>query len=135
MLVGLAGVWAGRQWGVTWLSLADALAAILVAAIVLVVGGRLGKRAVDALLDRAPLDLMERLRAAVRSVPDIQGPVTLRARKVGVARARELSPIAPSKNVAHSWPLRRTLGLTKVLAVLAAGKVKNSGWGREELPR
>lgn len=83
VLVGLAGVWAGRQWGVTWLSLADALAAILVAAIVLVVGGRLGKRAVDALLDRAPLDLMERLRAAVRSVPDIQGPVTLRARRVG----------------------------------------------------
>lgn len=83
VLVGLAAVWAGRQWGITWLSLADALAAILVAAIVLVVGGRLGKRAVDALLDRAPLDLMERLRAAVKSVPDIQGPVTLRARRVG----------------------------------------------------
>ncbi|MBI3086815.1 MAG: cation-efflux pump [candidate division NC10 bacterium] len=63
--------------------LADALAAILVAAIVLVVGGRLGKRAVDALLDRAPLDLMERLRAAVKSVPDIQGPVELRARRAG----------------------------------------------------
>ncbi|MBI4840867.1 MAG: cation-efflux pump [candidate division NC10 bacterium] len=83
VVVGLAAVWAGRQWGVAWRSLADALAAILVAAIVLVVGGRLGKRAVDALLDRAPLDLMERLRAAVKSVPDIQGPVTLRARRVG----------------------------------------------------
>lgn len=83
VLVGLGAVWAGRQWGITWLSLADALAAILVAAIVLVVGGRLGKRAVDALLDRAPLDLMERLRAAVKSVPDIQGPVELRARRAG----------------------------------------------------
>lgn len=83
VLVGLAAVWAGRQWGITWLSLADALAAILVAAIVLVMGGRLGKRAVDALLDRAPLDLMERLRAAVKSVPDIQGPIALRARRVG----------------------------------------------------
>jgi cation diffusion facilitator family transporter len=83
VLLGLAAVWAGREWSITWLRAADALAAILVAVIVLVVGGRLGKRAVDVLLDRAPLDLMERLRAAVRSVPDIQGPVALRARQAG----------------------------------------------------
>lgn len=83
VLIGLAAVWAGRQWGITRLSLADALAAILVAAIVLMVGGRLGKRSVDALLDRAPLDLVERIRVAVKSVPDIQEPVTLRARQVG----------------------------------------------------
>jgi cation diffusion facilitator family transporter len=83
VLLGLAAVWAGRQWGFAWLTLADAAAAILVAAIVLVVGGRLGRRAVDALLDRAPLDLMERLRAAIKSVPDVQGPVDLRARSVG----------------------------------------------------
>jgi len=83
VIFGLAGVWAGRQWGITWLHLADALAAILVAAIVLVVGGRLGKRSVDALLDRAPLDVVERIRAAVKSVPHLQGAVNLRARQVG----------------------------------------------------
>jgi len=83
VLFGLAAVWAGREWSIAWLRAADALAAIVVAAIVLVVGGRLGKRAVDVLLDRAPLDLMERLRAAIRSVPDIQGPVALRARQAG----------------------------------------------------
>jgi len=83
VLVGLTAVWAGRRWGMDWLSLADALAALLVAAIVLAVGGRLGRRAVDALLDRAPLDLVERIRAAVKSVPDVQGSVTLRVRRVG----------------------------------------------------
>jgi cation diffusion facilitator family transporter len=83
VLLGLAGVWAGRQWGLPWLSLADAVAAILVAVIVLVMGGRMGKRAIDALLDRAPLDLMERIRAAIQGVPDVQGPVSLRARSVG----------------------------------------------------
>ncbi|MBI4573586.1 MAG: cation-efflux pump [candidate division NC10 bacterium] len=83
VLLGLAAVWAGRWRGIAWLSLADALAAMLVAAIVLTVGGRLGKRAVDALLDRAPLDLMERIQAAVKGVPDVHDPVALRARQVG----------------------------------------------------
>jgi divalent metal cation (Fe/Co/Zn/Cd) transporter len=65
------------------LHLADALAAIVVAAIVLVVGGRLGKRAVDALLDRAPVELMGRIRTAIRGVPGVEGAVSLRARMVG----------------------------------------------------
>jgi cation diffusion facilitator family transporter len=83
VLGGLAAVWAGRRWGMPLLFMADAVAAILVAAIVLTVGGRLAKRAVDALLDRAPLDLVDRIRTAVKGVPDIQGPVSLRARRVG----------------------------------------------------
>jgi cation diffusion facilitator family transporter len=83
VLGGLAAVWAGRRWGIPMLSMADAVAAILVAAIVLTVGGRLARRAVDALLDRAPLDLLDRLRTAIKSVPHVQGPVGLRARRVG----------------------------------------------------
>jgi cation diffusion facilitator family transporter len=83
VIVGLAGVWIGQRWGISWLFLADALAAILVAAIVLVMSGRLGKRSVDALLDRAPLDLTERIRAAIKTVPDVQGPVRLRMRQAG----------------------------------------------------
>ena len=83
VLGGLAAVWVGRHWGIPLLFRADAVAAILVAAIVLMVGGRLARRAADALLDRAPLDLVDRIRSAVKSVPDIEGPVTLRARRVG----------------------------------------------------
>jgi cation diffusion facilitator family transporter len=83
VLGGLAAVWVGRRWGIPLLFMADAVAAILVAAIVLTVGGRLARRAADALLDRAPLDLVDRIRAAVKSVPDVRGPVSLRARRVG----------------------------------------------------
>ncbi len=83
VLGGLAAVWAGRRWGIPLLFMGDAVAAILVAAIVLTVGGRLARHAVDALLDRAPLDLVDRIRTAVTSVPDVQGPVGLRARRVG----------------------------------------------------
>jgi cation diffusion facilitator family transporter len=83
VLVGLGAVWVGQQWSVPWLSLADAIAGTLVAAFVLVVGGRLGKRAVDALLDRAPLEVVERIKAAIQSVPDVRGPVSLRVRTAG----------------------------------------------------
>ncbi len=83
VLVGLGAVWLGRQWGVPWLFLADAAAGLLVAAFVLVVGGRLGKRAVDALLDRAPLEVVERIRAAILGVPEVRGPMSLRVRTAG----------------------------------------------------
>jgi cation diffusion facilitator family transporter len=83
VLTGLGGVWAGQRWGVPGLLHADAIAAIIVAAIVLLLGGRLGKRAVDALMDRAPEELVERVRAAIHSVPEVQGPVSLRARTAG----------------------------------------------------
>jgi cation diffusion facilitator family transporter len=83
VIFGLAGVWVGRQWGITWLHLADALAALLVAVIVLVVGGQLGKRAVDALLDRAPADITERIRTAISSLAEVDEPVALRTRTAG----------------------------------------------------
>jgi cation diffusion facilitator family transporter len=83
VLGGLLLVWAGERWAVPQLHLADAIAAILVACIVLVVGGRLGKRAVDALLDRAPLELVERIRAAIRGVSEVRGPMSLRVRTAG----------------------------------------------------
>ncbi len=83
VLVGLGGVWAGRHWGLATLFLADAVAAILVAGLVLTVGIRLGKRAVDALLDRAPAELVDQVRAAIVSVPGVRPPMSLRARTVG----------------------------------------------------
>ncbi len=83
VLVGLGAVWLGRQRGIAWLFLADAVAGILVAGLVVVVGGRLGKRAVDALLDRAPQESVERVRAAIASVPAVQRLASLRVRTAG----------------------------------------------------
>ncbi len=83
VLVGLAAVWIGRQWHIPWLRSADAAAAIAVAIIVLIIAARLGRRAVDTLLDRAPLDVVERVRAAITSVPGVRGPSRLRVRTAG----------------------------------------------------
>jgi divalent metal cation (Fe/Co/Zn/Cd) transporter len=38
---------------------------------------------VDALLDRAPLEFVERIRAAITSVPEVRGPMSLRVRSAG----------------------------------------------------
>ena len=64
----------------SWLLRADAVAALVVAAIVIWVSLQLGRRTVDALLDRAPEGLEERVRAAIAGVEHVQecGPIRLR---------------------------------------------------------
>ncbi len=63
-----------------WLLRADAVAALVVAGIVIWVSLQLGRRTVDALIDRAPEGLEERVRAVIAAVEHVQecGPVRLR---------------------------------------------------------
>ncbi|MGQ9467638.1 MAG: cation-efflux pump [Anaerolineae bacterium] len=63
-----------------WLLRADAVAALVVAGIVIWVSLQLGRRTVDALLDRAPDGLEERVRSAIVNVEHVQecGPIRLR---------------------------------------------------------
>ncbi len=83
VLVGLGLVWLGERLGSTWgwMAQADAVAALGVAVIVMVVCLQLGKRAVAALLDAAPPGLLADVAAAVAEVPGVQavGPVRVRA--------------------------------------------------------
>ncbi|MCS7282813.1 MAG: cation diffusion facilitator family transporter [Anaerolineae bacterium] len=66
-----------------WLLRADAVAALVVAGIVIWVSLQLGRRTLDALLDRAPEGLEERVRAAIQSVPHVQGCGPVRLRTAG----------------------------------------------------
>lgn len=63
-----------------WLLRADAIAALIVAGIVVWVSLQLGRRTLDALLDRAPDGLEDRVRAAIQAVPHVRecGPIRLR---------------------------------------------------------
>jgi cation diffusion facilitator family transporter len=83
VLVGLGLVWLGGRLGPAggWLAQADAVAALGVAVIVVLVSVRLGRRAVAALLDAAPPGLTAAVAAAVAGVPGVQavGPVRVRA--------------------------------------------------------
>jgi cation diffusion facilitator family transporter len=82
VLVGLGLVWLsgrlGPEWA--WLVKGDAVAALVVAAIVVYVSLQLGKRAVVILLDVAPPRLAEQIAAEAAQVPGVQslGPVRLR---------------------------------------------------------
>ncbi len=84
VIVGLALVRYGDAVGKkAFFTRADALAALVVALIVVYVSVRLGRRTIDALLDRAPRGLADRLSAAVSDIPEVRRVSRLRVRKVG----------------------------------------------------
>ncbi len=82
VLVGLACVWASNHFSLPWLARADAVAALGVAAIAVIVSLRLGKKSVDDLLDAAPTGLLERV-AHAAAVPGVVSVSQVRVRRSG----------------------------------------------------
>jgi cation diffusion facilitator family transporter len=84
VISGLALVWWGELRGGKdfWVQ-ADAISALIVALIVICVSYQLGRRTVDALLDRAPQGLAERLSEAVSGVAGVQRVTRTRVRNAG----------------------------------------------------
>jgi|SRR5581483_1189882 len=84
VIVGLVSVMVGdRMPGFGWLRYADAVAAVVVAAIVIGVSWKLGARTVQALLDAAPAGLEAKITAAAESVPGIYNVHNVRMRYSG----------------------------------------------------
>jgi cation diffusion facilitator family transporter len=76
------GEWAGGETQKT-LERADAVAALFVALIVIWVCGKLGRRTIDALLDRAPVGMTAAVEQAVRGVSGVLECRQLRLRESG----------------------------------------------------
>ncbi len=126
---------------------ADAAAAFVVALIVIYVSMRLGRRTIDALLDRAPSGLAEKIARAVEEIGNVQSVTRTRVRgsgnqvfvDLGVAIPRHLSfeeshavtdevreavhKVAPNADVVvHALPVAENEGiLEKIHAVAARG--------------
>jgi cation diffusion facilitator family transporter len=85
VIVGLAFVRYGEYRGgdKAFYERADAVAALIVAVIVIYISYRLGRRAVDALLDRAPRGVADRLSQSVGEVTGIHRVSRTRVRDVG----------------------------------------------------
>ncbi|PKP20038.1 MAG: cation transporter [Bacteroidetes bacterium HGW-Bacteroidetes-21] len=62
---------------------ADSISALAVAVIVLVVSYKLGKRAVDVLLDKAPQNIIPKVKEALKSYPDVKHFHSLKIRVAG----------------------------------------------------
>lgn len=82
VIAGLALVWVGRRQGLPWLSRADAVAALGVAGVACAVSLRLGRKAVDDLLDAAPAGLLERV-AHAAAVEGVLAVAQARVRRSG----------------------------------------------------
>ncbi|BDG08831.1 cation diffusion facilitator family transporter [Anaeromyxobacter paludicola] len=102
---GLALVWAGQRFGVAWLARADAVAAVGVAGVALVVSLRLGKKSVDDLLDAAPTGLLERV-AHAAAVDGVRSVLQARVRQSGpYAFADVTVQVSPGLSLAEAHAL------------------------------
>ncbi len=84
VILGLVGVTlAGYLPGLDWMHLADSVAALVVAVIVIYVSIQLGWRTIIALLDSAPQGMAEKVEQAALSVPDVIEAHAIRIRPSG----------------------------------------------------
>jgi cation diffusion facilitator family transporter len=83
VILGISGAWVGMKFGIPWLAYADAIAALGVASVILWIGGRLGKRTLDGLLDVAPSGLRERIENAVSGMEGVLNTSRVRVRRSG----------------------------------------------------
>jgi cation diffusion facilitator family transporter len=83
VIVGIGLVWAGENWDLPSLAYADALAGLCVAAVILWVGSRLGRRTLDALLDVAPEGLQQEIARTVARMDGVLDVDRVRVRRAG----------------------------------------------------
>ena len=98
VILGLALVWLGRTVHIGWMRVADPLAALCVAALVISVSWRLARQTIDALLDAAPTGKRAEILDAVRRVDGVLEIERARIRKAGNRYFADLS-IGLSRNV------------------------------------
>jgi cation diffusion facilitator family transporter len=98
VILGLALVWAGREYSQPLLKNADPIAALVVACIVVCVSWRLARQTIDALLDAAPAGVRNRIIQEVNRVNGVMEVDRVRIRKAGSRYFADVS-VAMSRNV------------------------------------
>lgn len=97
VVVGLTLVTIGHRLGVSWLRVADPIAALAVAGVIMYVSSRLARQTVDALLDAAPTGVRGQIVREVEAVPGILDVDRVRVRRAGNRYFAEVQ-VALSRN-------------------------------------
>jgi cation diffusion facilitator family transporter len=97
VLIGIAAVWLGYRFQLPWLVYADPLAALGVAAVIIWIGSRLGKRTIEALLDAAPSGLVEHIRASAEAAEGVLAAERVRVRRAGNRHFVDLTITVPRR--------------------------------------
>jgi cation diffusion facilitator family transporter len=91
VILGLALVLLGRRFHVGWMRVADPLAALVVAGVVVSVSWRLARQTADALLDAAPTGIRSEIIGAVSKVEGVLEVDRVRIRRAGNRYFADLS--------------------------------------------
>jgi cation diffusion facilitator family transporter len=122
VMLGLALVWLGdRLPGGEWLAHADAVAALLVSAIVVFVGARLGRDTIAALVDTAPPGVLPRLRDAAAEVDGVLAVPRVRLRRVGNKLFVDLTAL-----VARTTPFARAHDVADAVEARVSAEMPNA---------
>jgi cation diffusion facilitator family transporter len=97
VLCGLAASWIGSYYGIAALRFADPLAAMVVSLLILRLTVRLGREAVDVLLDQIPAETRRHLLAEVEAVPGVLAVEQARVRRSGAAYFADLTLALPRR--------------------------------------
>lgn len=110
VILGLALVALGTALNLERLAMADALAALVMAGVVLYVSSNLARQTIDALLDGAPAGLRGRMIAEVEQVPGVLEVDRARVRRAGNRYFADLSVgLARTVTFEHSAELTRAV--------------------------
>jgi cation diffusion facilitator family transporter len=102
VILGLIMVYVGRLFVsssstlASWLSRADAIAALGVAAIVLLVSYRLGSKTIGVLLDAAPKGIARQIKEATMKLPGVSAVQRVRVRQSGAATFVDITLEVPN---------------------------------------
>ena len=98
VLTGLGATWLGERFGIAWLRYADPLAAVVVSSMILRMTVRLGREAVDALVDETPAETRRQLIREVQKVRGVLAVEQARARRAGAGYFADLTLALPRRS-------------------------------------
>jgi cation diffusion facilitator family transporter len=121
VIAGLLVVWLTERFSLAgWLGQADAIAALGVSGIVIWVSVQLARETVDALLDRAPETVTQRVQAQVGALADVIEVRRVRMRRAGNKMFADVVVAAP-----RTFTFEQTHGLTERVEQTALAAVRS----------